>query len=89
MRKTCRKSKQKKQAEKTSRNGQAAKTVENKKKILDFLRDKDESKAAEIGEHIGLSSARVRVILSELAEDGKILAKGDGKSRRYMINSKN
>lgn len=80
---------QKKQAEKTSRNGQAAKTVENKKKILDFLRDKDESKAAEIGEHIGLSSARVRVILSELAEDGKILAKGDGKSRRYMINSKN
>ncbi|MBQ9279413.1 MAG: putative DNA binding domain-containing protein [Lachnospiraceae bacterium] len=87
--KASRKNKQKKQAEKTSRNGQAAKTVENKKKILDFLRDKDESKAAEIGEHIGLSSARVRVILSELAEDGKILAKGDGKSRRYMINSKN
>ncbi len=74
-----------KQAEKTSRNGQTAKTAENKQRILDFLKKEESSKAAEIAEYIGLSSARSRVILSELMDEGKIRTEGNGRSRRYLL----
>ena len=82
--KASRKNKQKKQAEKINRTGQAAKTVENKKLIIDYLLTEGPKKAAEIGEHIGLSSPRTRVLLSELAEDGQIVPEGNGRSRRYL-----
>ena len=36
--------------------------------------------------YIGLSSARARVILSELADDGKVQTEGNGRSRRYMLS---
>lgn len=74
----------KKQAEKTNRNGQAAKTAENKRQITEFLKKEESSKAAEIVEYIGLSSARTRVLLTELMEDGKIRIEGNGRSRRYL-----
>ena len=75
-----------KQAEKTSRkNKQTAKTIENKQRIIDFLKKEGSSKAVEIGLHIGLSSARVRVLLSELIEEGKVKTEGNGRSRRYYI----
>ena len=78
------KSKQKKQAEKTSRkNKQNSKSVENKRKILDFLDEEGSCKAIEIAEYIGLSSARTRVLLSQLADEGKIQREGNGKLRQY------
>ena len=83
--KTSRKNKQKKQAEKKSRSGQAAKTIENKKRIISFLDSKGSCKAAEIAAYIELSSARTRVLLSELIEDGKIQATGTGRARRYCL----
>ena len=76
----------KKQAEKTSRNGQAPKTIENKQRIIGFLTENGGSKAVEIGDHIGLSSARARVLLSELVEVGKIKTEGEGRSRRYVLS---
>ena len=84
--KTSRKNKQKKQAEKASRNGQAAKTIENKQQIINFLTENGGSKAVEIGDHIGLSSARTRVLLSELAEAGRVKTEGEGRSRRYVLS---
>lgn len=83
--KASRKSKQKKQAEKTSRNGYASKTIENKQRIIDFLKKRGSSKAVDIAEYIGLSSARTRVLLSELMEEGKIKTEGNGRSRRYLF----
>ena len=80
------KNKQKKQAEKTGENSRALKTVENKKLILDFLHSQGSSKATDIAMYIGLSSARARVILSELADDGKVQTEGNGRSRRYMLS---
>lgn len=74
-----------KQAEKTSRNGQTAKTAENKQKIMDFLAKEGSCKAADIAEYIGLSSARTRVLLAELRNEGKVKAEGNGRSRRYLL----
>ena len=84
--KASRKNKQKKQAEKTGENSKALKTIENKKLILEFLHSQGSSKAVDIAMHIGLSSARARVILSELMADGKIQIEGNGRSRRYMLS---
>lgn len=83
--KTSRKNKQKKQAEKTSRNGQAAKTAKNKQQIIDYITKEGSSKATEIAEYIGLSSARTRVLLSELIDDGKVQAEGNGRARHYRL----
>ncbi len=83
--KTSRKNKQKKQAEKTSRNGKAAKTAENKQQIVEFLKKEGSCKATEIAEHIGLSSARVRVLLSELMDEEKVKTEGNGRMRRYLL----
>ncbi len=85
--KTSRKSKQKKQAERTSRNGQAAKTAENKQRIIDYLTKEGGSKAVDIAEYVGLSSARVRVLLSELSNEGRVRTEGNGRSRRYLLIS--
>jgi len=82
--KTSGKNKQKKQAEKTSRNGQAAKTAENKTRIMEYLVKEGKSKAADIADYIGLSSARTRVILAELMDEGKIMTEGNGRARVYQ-----
>lgn len=75
----------KKQAEKAGREGQAAKTIENKMRIIAFLDSKGSCKAAEIAAYIGLSSARTRVLLSELTEAGKVQITGISRSRRYHL----
>ena len=76
-----------KQAEKTSRNGQAAKTAENKQRIIDYLTKEGGSKATDIAGYVGLSSARVRVLLSELSDEGRVRMEGNGRSRRYLLGS--
>ena len=86
--KTSRKSKQEKQAGNVSNNRKAGKTETNKHLILGFLERKGSSKATEIAEYIGLSSARTRVILSELAAEGEIQPEGAGRSRRYQRTEK-
>ena len=78
--KTSRKSKQKKQAERVSESGKASKTIT-------FLQGAGSSKAVDIAMHIGLSSARTRVILSELIDEGKFLSNGNDRSRRYCLQN--
>lgn len=75
----------KKQAEKTSRNEKSAKTIENKKAVVDYLVRSGSRKATEIAQYIGLSSPRTRVLLAELAEEGKVVVEGGGRSRRYDV----
>lgn len=75
----------KKQAEKNTENGRTMKIIENKKSILSFLEAKGDSKAKAIAEHLGLSSARTRVLLSELVDKGKVQIQGNGRSRRYGL----
>lgn len=79
------KNKQKKQAEKKSKTGQAAKTIENKKRIIAFLDSQGSCKAAEIAAYIELSPARTRVLLSELIKDGKIQVTGSSRACRYRV----
>lgn len=90
--KTSGKNKQKKQAEKTSGkmrgNGQASKTIDNKRLILDFIVQNESAGSAEIAAHIGLSQARIRVLLSELSDEGQISPQGKGRSRRYVLCGK-
>ena len=77
-----------KQAEKADvdgSKGKAAKTLENRGKITAFLASEGSVGTGEIARHIGLSSARVRVLLSELAEEGVVQATGNGRSRRYSL----
>lgn len=76
---------EKKQAEKTSRNRQLLKTMENKRLIIEFLLDNGSSKAIDIGAYLGLSSARTRVLLSELAKEGKVQTEGNGRLRKYGL----
>lgn len=66
---------------KTSRAGQA-KTVRNREKILDYLKDNGRSGCAEIAAYIGLSPARTRAILSEMKE---IETVGKNRSRLYRL----
>ena len=77
----------KKQAEKTSGNGQTVKTKENKQRITEFLSLNGSSGTAQIAQYIGLSTARTRVLLAQLAEEERLRPEGNGKSRRYTLTS--
>ncbi len=86
--KTSGKNKRKKQAEETEANGgrgKSAKTLENRVKITAFLASEESAGTGEIARHIGLSPARVRVLLSELMDEGMVQATGNGRSRRYSV----
>ena len=61
------------------------KTIKNKQLIVEFLKKNGDKSAVEIGEYIGLSSARIRVLLSELSTEDKVQAIGGGRSRRYGL----
>ena len=75
--------------EKNNRKKQAKKTVENKVRIMAYITQHGRSKTSDIAEHIGLSEARTRVILREMAGAGLIEAEGGTKNRVYYIkNSK-
>lgn len=62
------------------------KTLENKKRILLFLKENGKTQSIEIAEHLQLSQARVRVLLSDLIDEGKILPQGNGRSRYYILS---
>lgn len=69
------------QAEKMGRNGQMAKTAENRQQLIRCLKREGSSKAADIAGDIRLSSARVRILLSELSDEGRVRTEGNGRSR--------
>ncbi|MGM9911777.1 RNA-binding domain-containing protein [Floccifex sp.] len=79
---------EKKQAIKSSDNNpiniskQSKKTLENKQKILEYLKDNGRSKCVDIAIFIGLSESRTRVILSDMDE---IEPLGNNKNRTYRL----
>lgn len=81
----------KKQAEKTSgkRKKQAesgnGKAADNKELIVAFVEERRKAKTAEIADAIGLSQPRIRVLLSELIEEGRIEPEGVGRARVYVL----
>ena len=83
--KTSGKNKRKKQAKKTIGNGQAAKTRDNKDQIIKFISKNGSARTGELVELLGLSEARVRVLLSEMVDSNLIEPQGNGRSRRYVL----
>ncbi len=78
---------EKKQAIKTSDNApvsssKAKKTLENQRKILEYLKDHGRSKCSDIAAFIGLSEARTRVILLNMPE---VEVTGANRYRTYRI----
>ncbi|MBR1938128.1 MAG: winged helix-turn-helix transcriptional regulator [Spirochaetales bacterium] len=51
--------------------------------ILDFIKKEGHAKSSDIAEVLGLSLPRVRVLLSEMSNDGLIKPEGEGRSRVY------
>ena len=79
---------EKKQAIKTSDNGQnpsspkTKKTLENQQKVIEYLKDHGRSKCAEIAVFLGLSETRTRAILADIPE---IEIMGSNRNRTYRI----
>ena len=77
-----------KQAEKTSGKktsaNQLTKTLENKQKIVSYLSVEGARKTKDIARYIGLSDTRTRVLLAELAGEGRIDTEGNGRNRVYF-----
>lgn len=79
---------EKKQAIKTSDNGQnpsspkTKKTLENQQKVIEYLKDHGRSKCAEIAAFLGLSETRTRAILADIPE---IEIMGSNRNRTYRI----
>lgn len=72
---------------KTSENVEVAKTLANKNKIVSFLQKQNGVSSYEIAEHIGLSVSRTKSLLVDLTAEGRIIPKGNGRSRRYYSNT--
>jgi len=64
---------------------QPLKTTARKEDILDFIKNVELASSAEISAHIGLSQARVRTILRELADDNLIEKSGDNRFAKYSV----
>lgn len=64
------------------RKKQAKKTIENMGKIKKYLQKNGESKASDISENIGLSSARTRAIIAEMED---VEALGGNSNRTYKL----
>ena len=75
----------KKQVVKTSDKKQAIKTEKNIKEIRLYLQKCEAAKTSDIAELLGLSTARTRVILSEMDD---VEALGTNRTRRYRLRSK-
>ena len=79
---------EKKQAIKTSDNSQSSdtaktkKTIENQKKIIEYLKEHGRSKCSEIAIFLGLSEARTRAIIVDMPE---VEMMGSNRNRTYRI----
>ena len=59
--------------------------IKFKDKILEYLKDNTEAKTQDISLYIGLKLSRTKDYLSELVEEGKIVANGANKNRTYSL----
>ena len=83
--KQAKKASEKNKRNKTSEIKQAKKTIENREKIIDFLRKNGLAKTSEISKTLGLSETRTRSILKEMADAGEIFTNGSTKKKSYYL----
>jgi predicted HTH transcriptional regulator len=58
-----------------------------KQQIVEYLTAHEVCKSKELADLFGVTGARVRVLLSQLVEDGIIVADGANRNRTYRLNS--
>ncbi|MFA5447935.1 MAG: winged helix-turn-helix domain-containing protein, partial [Sphaerochaeta sp.] len=58
-----------------------------RQRILEFLQTKETSTNAEICTLLDIKSSRARVLLSQMVEDGLLIAEGEKKGRVYRIKN--
>ena len=63
------------------------KTLNHKRAVVSYLTENISAKSREIAELLGLKSSRAREILAEMADDGVIVAEGEGRSRIYRLKA--
>lgn len=68
-------------------NTQASKTIANKDRIVSYIQKQNGAGTSEIDAQIELSTARTRVLLAELVIEGRIYFEGNGRARRYKVDS--
>lgn len=61
------------------------KTIENSKKILEYLAKHESASSTEISKYLGLSQARTRALLNNLNDSGDVIKAGNTKSRKYIL----
>lgn len=59
--------------------------INYKDKILEYLKENPEARSQDIALFIGLKQSRTKDYLSELVEEGKIVANGANKNRTYSL----
>jgi len=59
--------------------------INYKDKILEYLKENLEARSQDIASYIGLKQSRTKDYLSELVEEGKIVANGANKNRTYSL----
>lgn len=74
-------------AQKTAINSQIGdkSAINYKDKILEYLSKHSEARSQDIALFIGLKQSRTKDYLSELVEDGKIVANGANRNRTYSL----
>lgn len=82
--KTSDKNKRLKQADNSDKTV-SFKTIQNKKKIIDFLSKNENVSCSRIAEILQLSLPRTRAILAELTKEEVIQPVGQGRARRYIL----
>ena len=79
--------KNKKVAIKSSDKEKLAISDTQKQKIIDFITDNKVCKTKALSELLGVTQARVRVLLSQLIADGYVVSEGENKNRTYRLKS--
>ena len=54
---------------------------------MEYLTDHAAAKSAEIADLLGLKASRTKALLSEMIEDGIIVAEGGNRNRTYRLKS--
>ncbi len=67
-------------------NGKIGGKSERINQIIEFISEKGSAAPAEIAEHVGLSTSRIRDYLKELTDNGMITYDGTYRDRRYKLN---
>jgi predicted HTH transcriptional regulator len=81
------KSGDKKTAIKSGDKKAAIKTMAKKAMIVAYLGDHASAKSSEISELLGLKASRTRAILSQMIDDGTIVAEGEKRNRVYKLKA--